>query len=149
MPSARRTRQFDPEDGPLAGTKQPQVSPSRTGRPCSDCTSASLPLFHVREAVFMVFNVEFFPLSIPSSPRSGIRDILVDSFFPRPSHAPSAGVRLESRTSRTWGILSLVFRSLFVPLCPLWLKSLPQSHSLPAAGRSCPPGTLKELSRVV
>ncbi len=26
---------------------------------------------------------------------------------------------------------------------------LPQSHSLPAAGRSCPSGTLKELSRVV
>ena len=31
----------------------------------------------------------------------------------------------------------------------LSFSSLPQSHSLPAAGRSCPPGTLKELSQVV
>jgi hypothetical protein len=30
----------------------------RAGRPYPDCTSAFLPPFHVREAVFMVFNVD-------------------------------------------------------------------------------------------
>ena len=36
----------------------------------------------VREAVFLVFNVDIPPASQPSSPRSGIRDILVDSLLP-------------------------------------------------------------------
>ena len=31
---------------------------SRAGRPCPDGTSIFLPLFHVREAVFMVFNAD-------------------------------------------------------------------------------------------
>ena len=38
---------------------------SRAGRPRPDCTSASLPPFHVREAVFMVFNVDHPPAPQP------------------------------------------------------------------------------------
>ncbi len=52
----------------------------RRGRP-----SRAPATFRVREAVFMLFNVDSFPPPSHPSPRHGIRAILVDSHLPCPS----------------------------------------------------------------
>ncbi len=88
------------------------------------------PRVPVRGAVFLVFNVDIPPVSQPSEAVQGHSGLPLTP----PSRAPAVGARLESRTSRTWVILSLVFRSLFVP----FVAKIPPAFlpTFPPAGRT-------------
>ncbi len=119
------------------------------------------PSVPVREAVFLVFNVDIPPALPAIRGREAALGYSPHASLPRSSrwgatgksHLPDVGdsfacFPLSLCVLYGWNP-SRFSPAILSSLSCLSVSSLPQSHSLPAAGRSCPPGTLKELSQVV
>ena len=131
-------------------------TPFAGGPPALRHPIRSPPAFHCPRSGFHGFQCRFQPSPSRSRPRSGVRDVLVDSLLPHPSRSPSALARLEVTPPGTWrGIMENVWDFAWfllslsfaggTPALPVVARFPVRFSSAARLGRR----TLKKLSNVV